>query len=135
LDKWDCIMRALATFKIWPCFLSIILFCYGVLTQDVWCTIPLLAKKLVIKNSDPLSLLIVFIVVSNCVWIKVTKFFKILTTSDFCFKRKIHVYLEYLWPWIDGIEYGPHKSTWIKSKLFLDLDVLRGKRSFFCFAK
>jgi len=102
-----------------------------------------LTKKLVIKNLVPLSLLIVFIVVSNCVWTKVTKFSKILTTSDFCFKRKIYVYIEqsstmvkkYLLPWIDGIEYGPHRSTWIKSKHFLDLDVLRGKGSLFCFAK
>ena len=74
---------------------------------------------------------------------KVTKFSKILTTSDFCFKRKIHVYLEwsstivkkYLWPWIDGIEYSPHISTRIKSKHFLDLDVLRRKGSLFYFAK
>jgi len=42
---------------------------------------------------------------------------------------------KYLWPWIDGIEYGLHRSTWIKSNRFLDLDVLRGKGSLFCFAK
>ena len=42
---------------------------------------------------------------------------------------------KYLWPWIDGIEYGPQTSTWIKSKHFFDLDVLIGKESIFCFAK
>jgi len=38
---------------------------------------------------------------------------------------------KYWWPWIDVNEYGPHTSTWIKSKYFLDLDELRGKGSFF----
>ena len=42
---------------------------------------------------------------------------------------------KYLWPWIDVNEYGPHISTWIKSKLFLDLDELRGKGSFFLLCK
>jgi len=136
-------MRALVTFNKWPCFLSTILFYYGVLAHEVWCIIRLLIKKLVMKNSVPLSLLITFIVVSNCVWIKTTKSSKILTTSDFYFNGKTHVYLEksstmvkkYLWPWIDDNEYGPHILTWIKSKHFLDLDPLRGKGSLFCFGK
>ena len=42
---------------------------------------------------------------------------------------------KYLWSWIHDNEYGPHTSTWIKLKHFLDLDVLRGKRSLFCFEK
>ena len=42
---------------------------------------------------------------------------------------------KYLWPWIDDDEYGPHTSTWIKSKHILDLDALRRKRSLFCFTK
>jgi len=119
------------------------LFYCGVLTHDVWCTIPLLTNKLVMKNLVSLSLIIIFIVVSNCVWTKITKFSKVLTTSNFCFKGKIHVYLEYsltmvkkyLWPWIDGIEYGPHTCIWINSKHFLDLNVLIGKESLFCFRK
>ena len=42
---------------------------------------------------------------------------------------------KYLWPWIDVNEYGHRTSIWIKSKHFLDLDELRRKGSFFCFAK
>jgi len=42
---------------------------------------------------------------------------------------------KYLWPLIDDNEYGPHTSTWIKSKYLLDLDALREKESLFCFAK
>ena len=102
----------------------------------IWCIIPLLIEKLVMKNSVSSLLSITFIVVSNCVWIKTTKFSKILTTTNFYFKGKIHVYLEYstmvnkyLWPWINDIEYGSHTSTWIKWRYFLDLYALRGKGS------
>jgi len=38
-------MRALATFNKWSCFLSTILFCYGVFTHEVWYIIPLLIKN------------------------------------------------------------------------------------------
>jgi len=43
-------------------------------------------KKISHENSVPLSL-ITFIVVSNWVLIKTTKFSNVLTTLDFCFKR------------------------------------------------
>jgi len=86
-------MRALGTFNKWSCFLSTILLCSGVLTHDVWCTIPLLTKKLVMKNLVSLSLLVIFIVVSNCLN-KNNKIFQSLDSLRFFFKGKIYVYLE-----------------------------------------
>jgi len=110
---------------------STMLFCCGVLACDVWCTILLLTNKLVMKNSVSLSPLIIFIVVSNCVWTKTTKIFKVLTTSDFYFKRKNHVYLK--WPWIDGIEYGLiHLHESIQNIFRFRCTNRKGKSFLFC---
>jgi len=143
LDKWDCIIRALATSNKWPCFLSTILFCCGVFTDDVWCIIPLPTKKLVMTNSVPLSLLIIFIVVSNCVWTKITKCFKTFNNFRFLFQKKNpcvpRIVINYgqeifmtmnwwYWVWSPNIYMNQIKT-------FFDLDVLIGKESLFCFAK
>jgi len=91
VGRWDWKSKAWLTLSKCWCFLSTILFCCGVSTQDVSWIMPLLLKKSVNRNSFALSYLIRFNLKLNWVSINWTKAGKTVFTSDLCFKRCIHV--------------------------------------------
>ena len=94
-------------------------------------------------NSIPLSLLMHFTLVLNCVSIIVENYSKVDCVSDLCFNKYTQVHQEqsstmvkkYLKPLTVETEKGPHISQWIKSKHAFNTWELEGKCSFFCLAK
>ena len=141
--KLDWNLRALAIFKICWCFLSTIEFCWGVSKQLSWCKIPLWVKTFVMINSVPLSVLMHFTFLENCVSTMVQNCSKVSYVWDLCFNKQTKVHLEqlstmvkkYLQPSMVETEKGPHKSQWNKSKHSLEIWELALKCNLFYLTK
>lgn len=71
IGKFSWNLDALATSNNCLCFISTLAFCWGVYGQLVWCVIPCCSKNVVkdeLRNSSPLSLQTVLMVLLNWFW-------------------------------------------------------------------